>query len=132
MAEIFPSITVLTDEQTLTLDDENRVTVKISKAENNGIYMGDDNKLHLKRGNVSKDEADSVTYNTPGNSIEGTVGRQITKIKCTSYVTRLTKKPIDILMPILVEDIVAGILGQEYEDSEPEEPTEEETGEEGS
>lgn len=106
------TIAVFADEKTLTLDEHNQVTVKISKAPNNGISIGEDGKLHLKKGNSEMDEESlKGKTNTPGNGIAGTYGKTITRVQCNETVTRVLKRPDDRMAVMDVATLVNGILG---------------------
>lgn len=107
------TIAVYADEKTLTLDENNQVTIKISKAADNGIFIGDDNKLHLKKGNTEFDEESlKGKTNTPGNGIAGTYGKTLSKVQCNETVTRVLKRPDDRMAVIDVATLVKGILGE--------------------
>ena len=105
-------ICVFGDNETLILDNKDRVMPKISKASGNGIYIGDDGLLHLKKGNTPASSTSStVLCNTPGNAVGGDDGEgHIEILRCHKMVTRMVQKPNDINVPTLITNIVDGIL----------------------
>ena len=105
-------IQVYTDEKTLTLDVNGKVIPKLSQEDGNGIYLGEDGYLHLQKGSTpGSSSTDEELYNIPGNGIADTdEGEPIEILRCHKTVTRMEQKPNDIKVPVLVDDIVTGIL----------------------
>ena len=112
MANNIGNIQVYVDNQTLILDENNRVTVKISSKDDNGLYIGDDGLLHLQKGVSGGVDGTEEIYNIAGNGIGGTAegDDRIEILRCNKTVTRLIEKPDDIKSPVLITDIVTGIL----------------------
>lgn len=106
------TICVHVDNKTLILDVNNKVTPKISSKDDNGIYIGDDGLLHLQKGVSGGVAGTEEIYNIAGNGIGGTEegDNRIEILRCGKTVTRLTQKPDDIKEPVLVTDLITGIL----------------------
>lgn len=105
---------VAADERTLYVDSTNgSINVKVSTKADNGVYIGDDGKLHLRLGPSGEGKVPSagsgVIINTPGNMIDGKYGKGLSIIRCNKYVTRISRAEGDINAP-LASDIVNGIL----------------------
>jgi hypothetical protein len=115
MASDTSRICVYVYNETLMLDANGRVIPKISKANGNGIYIGDDGCLHLKQGATPGGSSSSGTIrNIAGNGVGGvdTEGN-IEILRCHKMVTRMEKRANDINVPTLITDIVDGILNWE-------------------
>jgi len=114
------AIYVHVDNKTLVLDDNNKVTPKISSKEDNGIYIGDDGLLHLQKGLSGGAKGTEEIYNLAGNGIGGTEegSYRIEILRCGKTVTRLVQKPDDIKAPVVITDIITGILNWSDEDAD--------------
>lgn len=105
---------VATDERTLYVDPTNgSINVKVSNKADNGVYIGDDGKLHLRLGPSGEGKVPTagsgIIINTPGNVIDGKYNKGLSIIRCNKYVTRISRAEGDINAP-LASDIVNGIL----------------------
>lgn len=105
------TLEIRTDEKSLTCDQEGKLCVKISPEENNGVYLGDDGKIHTQKGKTGGSSGEGGSNNTPGNMIEGEYEKGIGILRCNKYVTRIAQKDGDIPGVVYITDIIEHILG---------------------
>lgn len=99
---------VKVNNKEIYLNDEGAVCLRISTAENNGVYF-ENGILHAKQGKEGGSTGQGGTQNLPGNAIDGQENKGISILRCNASVSRLKRVDNDIKAPQIL-DIVNNIL----------------------